>query len=283
MLIAPENAPDVATLRALMLAAFYLPFLIGMAGGSYCCCDHGDSSTSSQPPPPGSTSTSTSTGDAPPLPPRPGSTSTADPPTLPPTRRSSTVGPIATVECLCCLSGTAVDQWQIEVSGVTNPVDFTGFDSVNGVWIIDGLAPQISGYHAACSTATRYGCGNGDFYNEDEPTDFSNIEHVPSASIYEPEGWQFFPACYSGVAANTQFDILSMIYFWWENFDGNQCGPSIVLQKFWKVAPKPIFAPIFCSPLYQPDTIDCASVSGCVMEPVTPTGATAIPYYVEGF
>lgn len=209
---------------------------------------------------------------------------------MPPTRRSSSVGPINYVECFCCQEGTLADQWQIEVSGATDDmhaVGSTGFSSINGVYIADGLSSQTDTYWNGCTTVDSWGCGYTVQSTPDTDEPFDDLRWDPGSGLqyYEAVGWSFWASKIHGTIPGTVVSRYTSMEFWWKNHDGNLCnGPHPFLRYDWGTAPKIAFNPVFCFEYMRPDMIDCRLASGLTLTHTSLyPGLQAECYYVEGF
>lgn len=252
MLIVPDNAPDIATLRAILFGVMAFPIVLAMAGGSHCCCDRPQSSTSTTP---SSTSTSTSTGSTPPLPPRPpgsSSTSTGSPP-LPPfgSTSTSTSGRPPENECPCCTSGVLVRAWQADVTGVGTDVCSPGPEQANGTYIVDPFAPgQTDSYYASCISGLQMtSCGFGG-------TDGPGSVFCPEERLFI--GWIMHIIGVRGNPANTSVDVATVFWVRWRGIPPAFCGGhAIEFRQIWYSAAKSAFAPVLCTSIDPADLPDC--------------------------
>lgn len=270
MLATLVSADDVLLPRIIMAAWLVLP-IVAMAGGFPCCCTGPQGSTSTRP-----GSTSTSTGQPPPL---PTSTSTGPPIPLPPRRRSSSVGILTTIDCLCCIGGVAPDQWQIEVSNVTpSGLCDPDTDSINGVFIVDELADneQVDSWWSICTATEMQGCGKGCT----APGDCGVVD-LECASTQPFDSWMFFAAAVHGTSAGTTMDVLTVFSVRWQ-IPPSSCGQA---RHFWYTwhedLSKPALTDIGCVLLDESEKLDCTAISGTRLE--DGFGGVADVYIVEGF
>lgn len=252
----------------LFVRAIAAVVLVGMAGAFPCCCERPDSSTSTQPP----GSTSTSTGTPPPLPPRPPGSTSSGPVPLPPIR-SSSVGPIAYLDCPCCQNPSSLaDQWQAEIFGVTAGTGIGGTifcgdcTTINGVYICDSLANTGADFAAGgtyCPPPWRgCSCGESDgVHNPDLECD--------GGQVYQFLQWLLTPAGVYYSSAIPFFTVgpaISGFQLVYGDVPDNLCSLHYRWVKRWnEVVVDPAF-PALCSQMANEDRVPCESVNGAILD-----------------